>query len=209
MVRSPSYNPGSLAIHSFEKPGIAEKFPSISRHSVMSSSLHQFLRHPHLPQPPDQVPNALVNNLTTSEGLTPDPEPPPDPDLARSLEMMAHVIASMSEVPGSKGAIKPCVPDVFDGTDPHDLETFVFQCAMYFSACKGNFRDDQSCALSYLIGHPLDWFQTELTDSITADKDYPPWFASYSAFISELQHLFGPQDPITDAMNCLEVLQYA
>jgi hypothetical protein len=174
---------------------------------VISSSLHQFLQHLHLPQPPDQVPNALVNNPTTSKGLTPDLEPPPDPDLARSLEMMVHVIASISEVPGSKSAIKPRIPDVFDGTDPRNLETFVFQCAMYFSACKGNFRDDQTrvtFALSYLRGDPLDWFQTELTDSITADKDYPPWFASYSAFISELQHLFGPQDPITDAMNRLE-----
>jgi hypothetical protein len=84
--------------------------------------------------------------------------------------MMAHVIASISEVPGSKSAIKPCIPDVFDSTDPRNLETFVFQCTMYFSACKGNFRDDQTrvtFALSYLRGDPLDWFQTELTDSIT------------------------------------------
>jgi len=38
-----------------------------------------------------------------------------------------------------KFTAKPCTPDVYNGSDPTKLNTFIFQCSMYFaahSACK-------------------------------------------------------------------------
>jgi hypothetical protein len=185
-----------------------------TRNSQMSSSSQQ----PHSLQPSDHVlpPPAIPepsndNNRTIPEGVNPDPEPPPE-NLAQALELLAKMIGSIS---GSKriSAIKPRVPDVFDGTNPSKLETFIFQCSMYMSTCSGDFPDSESqvtFALSYLKGNPLDWFQMELNDSVATGGDLPlpPWFTSYSEFLSELKRLFGPQDPVTDAMTFLEMLQY-
>jgi hypothetical protein len=62
--------------------------------------------------------------------------------------------------------------------------------------------------LSYLKGNPLNWFQMELNDTLVSDDEYPEWFESYSEFLSELRHLFGPCDLVTDAINSLKALQY-
>jgi hypothetical protein len=61
-------------------------------------------------------------------------EPPPEPNLALSLELLARKIGLLSGAPKSKSAIKPHTPDVFDGTDPSKLDTFIFQCSMYMTA---------------------------------------------------------------------------
>jgi len=185
------------------------------------------------PQPSEQsLPNTAIAPIPETdevdnrddetpipENQNPDPdqnsdsdhsEQPPEPNLARSLELLANKIGSF---PGSKprSAIKPRTPDVFDGTDPSKLDTFIFQCSMYMSARSGDFPDGESrvtFALSYLKGNLLDWFQTELNDSISGDEDVPEWFFHYSEFLTELKRLFGPRDPITDAMNILETLRY-
>jgi hypothetical protein len=82
---------------------------------------------------------------------------------------------------------------------------------MYMTAQSDDFPDMHSrvmYALSYLKGNPLDWFQTELNEALAGNKEYPEWFESYPEFLSELRRLFGPRDPVTDAMNSLEVLRY-
>jgi len=82
---------------------------------------------------------------------------------------------------------------------------------MYIATCSSDFADDESkvtFVLSYLKGTPLDWFQTELSFAINHGRPTPGWFKSYPEFLSELQRLFGPRDPVTDAMNSLENLRY-
>jgi hypothetical protein len=110
-----------------------------------------------------------------------------------------------------KSTAKPRNPDVFDGTDPSKIDTFVFQCLMYISARRSDFPDDQSrvtFAISYLKGNPLDWFQSQLTRYLEEDDETPPWYEDYPTFINELRRLFGPRDPVTDATQFLESLRY-
>jgi len=105
--------------------------------------------------------------------------------------------------------IKPRVPDTFDSSDPNKLEVFLFQCQMYLTVCSDDFPDDESkvtFVLSYLKGSLQDWFQSELNHAMTS-RQLPDWFATYRTFLDKLQHLFGPRDPITDAMNSLESLK--
>jgi hypothetical protein len=140
-----------------------------------------------------------------------EPGPQPENSLARSLELLANKIGSISQPPKPKSTIKPRTPDVFDGTDPSKLDTFIFQCSMYIAACSGDFPDDESrvtFALSYLKGVPLDWFQMELSRSLNDGNDYPEWFESYPVFRAELQKHFGPRDPVADATNAIELLRY-
>ena len=136
-----------------------------------------------LPETPPALPETQEQG-DEPEQLQPDPdlpddtpenhEDPPDdaPSLARSLELLASKIGSL---PASKpkSGVKPRVPDTFDGTDPHKLETFTFQCSMYLAARASEFPDDETrvtFVLSYLKGTPLEWFQTEI-NSAMADED--------------------------------------
>ena len=153
------------------------------------------------------------NDETGIEDPVASPHLPDDPDasLASSLKLLANKIAKFSESSKKSSAVKPRVPDVFDGTDPNKLEAFVFQCSMYIATCAKDFPDDTSRVafiLSYLKGTPLDWFQTELSHAVNRGGKLPKWFGSYPVFLADLQHLFGPRDPVSDAMNALEVLKY-
>jgi hypothetical protein len=174
---------------------------------------------PEIQEPDDpgndpEFPNNQVSDRQPDSDQDRDPEPsepPPEYNLARSLELLASKIGSLSGAPKTKGSVKPRTPDVFDGSDPSKLDTFVFQCSMYVTARSVDFPDDQAkvmYALSYLKGNPLDWFQTELNDALAGDDETPAWFESYAEFLSELRRLFGPRDPVTDAMNALEALRY-
>ena len=181
------------------------------------------------PEEPEEFeePDA-VNNITDDNDPSEHPEqgddanvpanPPPPPandpngSLARSLELLAKKIGSISEKPSDKpSAVKPRVPDLFDGTDTGKLEVFTFQCSMYIATCAKDFPDDSSRVafmLSYLKGTPLDWFQSELSHAINRGGRLPRWFSSYPIFLAELHRLYGPRDPVTDAMNALEALKY-
>src|SRR5580765_4518056 len=132
--------------------------------------------HPGTPEEPD-IP---INNDEDDDDHT------NTQSLAQSLTLLTNKIGSISGSK-SKNAIKPRVPDTFDGTDPQKLQTFTFQCSMYLSARASDFPDKESkvtFALSYLKGTPLDWFYAEIRTN------------------------FGPHNPVTDAMNALENLHY-
>lgn len=132
------------------------------------------------------------------------------PNLATSLNLLAKNIAGMSKA-DKPTSIKPRAPDTFDGSDPSKLDTFVFQITMYIAARSKDFPDDDSrvtFALSYLKSTPLDWFQTEINHSMTTGGKFPNWFTSFPEFLEELRRLFGPRDPVNDAVNALEALRY-
>lgn len=142
----------------------------------------------------------------------PEPDAPGERDLAQALELLANKIAGMPSASSkSKSQVKPRVPDTFDGSDPGKLETFIFQCNMYLALRSSDFPDDEArvtFALSYLKGSPQDWFQSEISHVASEGGKLPEWFDDYTVFTQELKRLFGPRDPITDAMNSLENLRY-
>ena len=43
---------------------------------------------------------------------------------------------------------------------------------------------------------------------MTNGGTFPSWFSSYPEFLEELRHLFGPRDPVNDAMTALKSLRY-
>ena len=140
-----------------------------------------------------------------------EPAPQSDVSLAQSLDRLVTQLASLSAVSKSPSAVTHRVPDIFNGTNTSLLDTFIFQCSMYISLCISDFPDDESrilFAISYLGDTPLDWFRTELISALSTGGAPPPWFQSYPKFIAELQRLFGPQDPATEAMDALEGLHY-
>jgi len=82
---------------------------------------------------------------------------------------------------------------------------------MYLALRSSDFADDEArvtFALSYLKGSPQDWFQSEISHVASEGGKLPEWFDDYAVFTQELKRLFGPRDPITDAMNSLETLRY-
>jgi hypothetical protein len=217
------------------QPGNSQR--SLLAENLLSTTMPLALRPSQSPTPPDrpaldpitpiqeiQEPDDLDDDANVPNNLTADPipdpdhhsepdqsEPPPEPNLACSLELLARKIGSLSGAPKSKSAIKPRIPDVFNDTDPSKLNTFIFQCSMYMTARSDDFPDTHlqvMYVLSYLKGNLLDWFQMELNEVLAGDKEYPEWFKSYPKFLSELRRLFGPRDPVTTAMNSLEALRY-
>jgi len=109
--------------------------------------------------------------------------------------------------------VKARAPDTFDGSDPSKLDTFVTQCMMYIALRAAEFPSEDTQVtfmLSYLKGAAFDWFQTELMHYMQNFSTVAPpiWLSSSQTFLSELTRIFGPRDPIGDAISQLENLRY-
>jgi hypothetical protein len=173
-----------------QRSTLAENFttsamPPASRLSVSPTPSTRPAPDPIPPIPEVQENDEPEDNADTpmvpKSDLLPDSDRDPDPDqsepnLARSLELLARKIGSISGAPKAQTAIKPRTPDVFDGTDPSKIDTFVFQCSMYMATCLQAFTNKWSKVLytiSYLKGNLLNWFQTELSDCIEDEADLP------------------------------------
>ena len=210
-----------------QKAGISEALLSFSQKPRAKSPTPperpSTSHHSHTPTPqPDflfPAPDNSEEPCTPEEDELQDPflqqEDDPEPgerDLAQALELLANKIAGMPSAPSkSKNQVKPRVLDTFDGSDPGKLETFIFQCSMYLAIRASDFSDDEArfaFALSYLKGSPQDWFQSEISHVASEGGRLPEWFTNYVVFQQELKRLFGPRDPITDAMTSLENLRY-
>ena len=197
LTQTPQQSGFVEALRSIYQPQSSPSFRQPANSSVPENSHLDDPHHSHHSEHPEPLPR-----IATSQ---------PDLSLAESLELLAIAISNVSGPPKSSSNIKPRIPDIFDGSDPSQVDTFVFQCAMYFSACSKDFPDGESqvmFALSYLMDEPLDWFQLELSDSLATSINFPPWFTSFSIFVSELRRHFGPRDPVSDAISFLEALQY-
>jgi len=149
----------------------------------------------HVNRPMDNKVSNQGENFLPADCGNPDPDPDRDPDqepdepaphpdnfLVCSLELLANKIVSIPEAPKPKSTIKPCSPNVFDGSDPTILDVFTFQCSMYMAARPTDFPNQQSqvaFSLSFLKGVPLDWFQGELTWTMASSGDFLKWFVSY------------------------------
>ena len=190
-------------VHHSQQSKISETLLSLTRSSLPEPSY-----------PPADASISQLGNRHQSDCADSDSdrdESSAHQDLARCLQRLQGAINSLSVAPKSTSSIKTRTPDVFDGSDPGKLDKFLFQCSMYIAAHSGDFLDQEShvsFALSYLQDVPLDWFQGEVTRALHDTGNLPTWFASYPDFISELRRIFGPQDPVTDAIEALEALQY-
>jgi len=102
---------------------------------------------------------------------------------------------------------KACIPNTFSGTKPDKLNTFLFQCWLYFCANPVQFDMDIAkinFTMTYLTGVAQDWFKVGLNQedqSILQD-----WLSDWNLFVDELHQYFGLSDPIGEVANMLDNL---
>ena len=128
------------------------------------------------------------------------------PNLAQAILLMTQELRR-HENPAPKAK----KPDIFDGSDPQKLNSFILQCNLYFRnstthSAYSAFSDDSekiNFALSYLRGTALEYFEPSILDS----DEISDWMDSWSAFSHALRTQFGPIDPTADAENGIDNLK--
>ena len=103
--------------------------------------------------------------------------------------------------------VKVRVPDVFNGTDPHQLHHFLFQYRLYFCSGLTLFKSDVdkvNFAMTYMSGVVQDWLQVAL------EQEYQgvhyAWLYSWPSFVKEIHTCFGIPDIVAEAAHFLDHL---
>jgi hypothetical protein len=164
--------------------------------------------------PPDHNPDGddpgLPNDGDDDPDNDPDPDhlghhftpsPPPNP-VADAMRLLAQTITASREP--SKTKVRE--PDVFDGTNPKKLRTFLVQCQLNFEDRPTAFTSGKSkvtFSLSYLTGTALAWFEPTLLGKVFPP---PPWLNNYTLFTQQLERNFGPYDAEGEAENAIDNL---
>jgi len=144
---------------------------------------------------------------------TPVFQTPPVADRSPVNSQLAEALRQLSENLNRGSAPKPHqsnarIPDIFDGSDPHKLNHFLFQCRLFFRANPSQFSTDEekiNFALTYLSGVAQDWFEVALQQE---DLGYTQlWLSTWHLFVDELRVHFGLSDPVGDAANLIDNLR--
>ena len=101
-------------------------------------------------------------------------------------------------------------PETFNGKDPEQLRTFLFQGVLNFNDRPEAFRSDAdkvNYMVSYLTDDALGWFEPAYVNP--DPHNVPAWLTNYDAFVAELQLNFGTYDPRQDAENEIVALHMA
>ena len=101
---------------------------------------------------------------------TPAFQTPPVADCNPINNQLAEALRQISENLNRGSAPKPHqskahIPDTFDGSDPHKLNYFLFQCRLFFRANPSQFSTNEekiNFAMTYLSGVAQDWFEVAL-----------------------------------------------
>jgi len=103
--------------------------------------------------------------------------------------------------------LKACIPDTFNGSDPHKLNHFLFQCRLFFCANPLQFSTDEekiNFVMTYLSSVAQDWFEVALQQE---DLGYTQlWLFTWHLFVEELRVHFRLSDPVGDAANLINNL---
>jgi len=99
--------------------------------------------------------------------------------------------------------------DLFSGGSSNELWAFIFQCQIYFYACKGEFTKDTEkifFVISYLCGITLDYFKlfinkADFYQSFDFLEEWP-------AFIQKLSNLFGSYSPEDDDKDTIIAIPF-
>jgi len=125
-------------------------------------------------QPPLQSwPTSLTLDSMSSQPVAPIIESNPfisqsNPSVylpsANIINTLCHLSNTLEQCPVAP-SIKVHVPDIFDGTDPHQLHHFLFQCCLYFCSGPTLFKSDVdkvNFAMTYVSRVVQDWLQVAL-----------------------------------------------
>ena len=115
---------------------------------------------------------------------------------------LAEVLQQLLENLNRGSAPKPhqskaCIPDIFDSSDPHKLNHFLFQCQLFFCTNLSQFSTDKekiNFTMTYFSGVAQDWFKVALQQE---DLSYAqPWLFTWHLFVEELRVHFRLLDPV-------------
>jgi len=168
------------------------------------------------PQPPLQSrPTSLTSDSISSQPVIPIIESNPfisqsspsvHPPSANIVNALCHLSNTLGRPPVAP-PVKVCVPDVFDGTDPHQLHRFLFQCRLYFRSGPTLFKldiDKVNFAMTYVSGVVQDWLQVALEQE---DRGvHHVWLYSWSSFVKEMHTYFSIPDVTAEAAHSLDHL---
>jgi len=118
-----------------------------------------------------------------------------------------HHLSNTLGRPPIAPSVKVRVPDVFDGTNPHQLYYFLFQCRLYFRSGPTLFKSDVdkvNFAMTYVSGVVQDWLQVALEQE---DQGvHHVWLYSWPSFVKEMHTCFGIPDVVVEAAHSLDHL---
>jgi len=119
-----------------------------------------------------------------------------------------HHLSNTLGRPPIAPSVKVRVPDVFDGTNPHQLYYFLFQCRLYFRSGPTLFKSDVdkvNFAMTYVSGVVQDWLQVALEQE---DQGvHHAWLYSWPSFVKEMHTCFGIPDVVVEAAHSLDHLR--
>jgi len=144
---------------------------------------------------PTTIPH-INDDLDWVDAPIPVPTPvfqtPPVADRNPINNQLAEALRQISENLNRGSAPKPhqskaCILDTFNGSDPHKLNHFLFQCRLFFHANPSQFSTDEekiNFVMTYLSGVAQDWFEVALQQE---DLGYAqPWLFTWHLFVEEL-----------------------
>jgi len=170
----------------------------------------------HSQPPPRSRPTSLISDSMPSQPAAPTIKSNPfisqsnpsahlpSTDIINALRHLSNTL----EQPPIASPVKVRVPDVFDGTDPHRLHHFLFQCRLYFHSGLAIFKSDDdkiNFAMTYVSGMVQDWLQVALEQE---DRGvHHVWLYSWSSFVKEMHTHFGIPDVAVEAAHSLDHLR--
>ena len=98
---------------------------------------------------------------------------------------------------------------MFSGGSPDKLRVFIFQCQIYFHACKGEFLEDTErifFVISCLWGVALDYFKPFINEAETYQNF--DFLEDWSAFVQKLSNLFGSYSPEDDDEDTIVAISF-
>lgn len=141
------------------------------------------------------------------------PNPPALPKQPTQEEMAMEVFAGIWDLMnGLKDTMtkidsgtktKVWDPNVFDGTKPRQLQSFLVSLALVFADRPAHFTPERkvSYALSYLDGAAKEWFEPDIIDPDPLNP--PAWQTSFEQLVRELTENFGVYDMAGEAEDRL------
>ena len=98
-------------------------------------------------------------------------------------------------------------PDVFNGSEPQKLWTFLTSLSFVFLDHPNYFTDNKKInyTLSYLSGSIRKWFELDILNLDLINL--PIWTYSYPALVKELQDHFSLYNVMGYAEDCISVLK--
>ena len=155
------------------------------------------------------VERILENLHEHSERPTATPLNPLPDFLGLDLQAILMVLARRPDLQPKKQNKSVKEPDLFSGSSPDELWAFIFQCQIYFQACKGEFTEDTEkifFVISYLRGVTLDFFEPFINE--TDSYQNLDFLEKWPAFVQKLSNLFGSYSPEDDDKDAIVAIPF-